>query len=191
LATLEAKFSASQSWWAYVGGDVAREAEDALVQASSKSEFGRLAVRKTLQRTRDELAGPCPSPLVGLAARRVAMCKLEADLAYESSAMSLERNVVPAEAIQRWLDRADARCRKAVRTLADLQRLQLPVVIGHVAPGHSPGLGASGSAGDASSRRSNVAPPRSRSSASSCAPRASQSFRGMGRSRRSEQYTRL
>jgi hypothetical protein len=56
------------------------------------------------------------------------MCKLEADLAYESSAMSLERNVVPAEAIQRWLDRADARCRKAVRTLADLQRLQLPVV---------------------------------------------------------------
>ena len=128
LTTLETKFRASQWWWPFVGGDIAREAEDGLVRASAKSEFGRLAVRKTLQRTRDELAGPCPSPLVGLAARRVAMCKLEADLAYQSSALSLARNVVPPEAIQRWLDRADARCRKAVKTLADLQRLQLPVV---------------------------------------------------------------
>lgn len=127
LKTLET-FSASQFWWPAAGGDVARDAEDRLVRASSKSEFGRLAVRKTLEQTRKELAGPCPSPLVGLAARRVAMCKLEADLAYRSAAMSIARNVIPAEAIQRWLDRADARCRKAVKTLADLQRLQLPVV---------------------------------------------------------------
>jgi hypothetical protein len=128
LAMLETTFRASQWWWPVIGGDVARDAEDELVRASSTSEFGRLAVRKTLERTRDELAGPCPSPLVGLAARRVAMCKLEADLAHRSSANSISRNLVPTEAEQRWLDRADARYRKAIKTLADLQRLQLPVV---------------------------------------------------------------
>ena len=35
---------------------------------------------------------------------------------------------MPPEDAQRWLDRADGRYRKALKTLADLQRLQLPVV---------------------------------------------------------------
>jgi hypothetical protein len=128
LETLERSFSARQRWWDYLGGDIAIEAEEALVEGSSTNEYERLAVRMTLKGTREELAGPCPTPLVRLAARRVALCKLDADLAYRSSAMTIAGNAVPPEAIQRWLDRADARYRKAIKTLADLQRLQLPVV---------------------------------------------------------------
>ena len=128
LTTLETKFSASQSWWSYVGGDIAYEAADRLVRASTTNEFGRLAVRRTLERTCNELAGPCPTQLVSLAAQRVAMCKLEADIAYRTSVAYIASNEVPPKAVQDWLDRAETRCRKALRTLADLQRLQLPVV---------------------------------------------------------------
>jgi len=56
------------------------------------------------------------------------MCKLEADLAYRTSVAFLASKEVPPDAIQGWLDRAEARYRKSLKTLADLQRLQLPVV---------------------------------------------------------------
>jgi hypothetical protein len=128
LETLESTFSASQWWWGYLGGDVARNAEAGLVGASATSEFGRLAVRKTLERTCTDLAGPRPTPLVRLAARNVAYCSLEVDLARRSSAGHLEKGNVPPEAIQRWQDRADGRFRKALKTVGDLQRLQLPTV---------------------------------------------------------------
>jgi hypothetical protein len=128
LETLERSFSASQWWWGYLGGDVARHAEAGLVRASATSEFGRLAVRKTLERTCNDLAGPRPTSLVRLAARNAAYCSLEADLAHRSSAAHLEKGNLPPEAIQRWQDRADGRFRKALKIAADLQRLQLPTV---------------------------------------------------------------
>ena len=60
LRTLETSFDASAWWWSTLGGDIAREAEEGLVVASRKSSSDRLAVRKVLERTRDELAGPSP-----------------------------------------------------------------------------------------------------------------------------------
>ena len=129
LSILEDSFSANQWWWECFGGDIARQAEEGLVMVGGgSSDFRRLAVRKMLVGTRVELAGPCPTPLVSLAARRVAMCKLEADLAYRTSVAFLASKEVPPDAIQGWLDRAEARYRKSLKTLADLQRLQLPVV---------------------------------------------------------------
>jgi hypothetical protein len=128
LATLETSFDANQWWWSRLGGDVAEQAEECLVEASATNEFGRLAVRRILERTRTELAGLRPTPLVRLAARHVAICGLEADLAHRSSAASLAKGVVPPEDVQRWLDRADGRYRKALKTLADLQRIALPAV---------------------------------------------------------------
>jgi hypothetical protein len=128
LETLERSFSANQWWWGRLGGDIAWQAEERLVRASATSEFVRLAVRKTLERTRDELAGGRPTPLVSLAAKRAALCGLEADLAYRTSAGFLADGGLPPEAVQSWLDRADKRHRSALKTLADLQRLQLPAV---------------------------------------------------------------
>jgi len=128
LATLETSFDASQSWWASVARDVAEQAEECLVAASATNGFRRLAIRRILERTRTELAGLRPTPLVRLAARHVAICGLEADLAHRSSAASLAKGVVPPETVQRWLDRADGRYRKALKCLADLQRLALPAV---------------------------------------------------------------
>jgi hypothetical protein len=128
LETLERSFSASHSWWGYLGGDMARHAEECLVRASTTSKFGRLMVLRTLERTCNDLAGPRPTPLVRLAARNVAYCSLEADLAHRSSAAHLEKGNLPPEAIQRWQDRADGRFRKALKIAADLQRLQLPTV---------------------------------------------------------------
>ena len=128
LATLETSFDASQSWWASVARDVAEQAEEGLIRASATGGFGRLTVRRTLERTRDELAGKRPTPLVSLAARWVAACSLEADLAHRTSAASISAGVVPPEEVQRWHDRADGRYRKALKCLADLQRLALPAV---------------------------------------------------------------
>lgn len=128
LETLEMKFSASQGWWSVFVRTPAEQAEAGLVRASATSEFGRLAVRRTLERTRDELAGPSPTPLVRLAARNAALCSLETDLAYRSAADKIAEGVVPPEAVQRWLDRAVERFRKALKCVADLQRLALPTV---------------------------------------------------------------
>jgi len=128
LKTLETSFSANQWWWDRFTRDVAEQAEECLVEASATNEFGRLAIRRILERTRTELAGLRPTPLVRLAARHVAICGLEADLAHRSSAASLAKGVVPPEDVQRWLDRADGRYRKALKCLADLQRLALPAV---------------------------------------------------------------
>jgi hypothetical protein len=127
LVTLKTSFDASQWWWA-AEGDVAKEAEEGLIGASTTNEFKRLAVRRTLERTRKELAGLRPTPLVRLAARQVALCGLEADLAHRSSADSLAEGAVPSQAVQRWLDRAEGRYRAALKCLADLQRLALPAV---------------------------------------------------------------
>jgi hypothetical protein len=128
LATLETSFDARQSWWDRFTRDVAEQAEECLVEASATNEFGRLAIRRILERTRTELAGLRPTPLVRLAARHVAICGLEADLAHRSSAASVANNEVPPAAVQRWLDGADGRYRKALKCLADLQRLALPAV---------------------------------------------------------------
>ena len=128
LRTLEESFSPDQWWWSSLGGDIARQAEEGLILVGGSSAYRRLAVRKTLVGTRDELAGPRPTKLVSLAARRVAMCKLEADIAHRSSVAYIAGNEVPPKAVQGWLDRAEARYRKALKTLSDLQRLQLPVV---------------------------------------------------------------
>jgi hypothetical protein len=126
LATLKTSFDARQSWWDRITDSVAEQAEESLIKASATKELWRLAARRRLERTRDGLAGPSPTPLVRLAARSAALCSLEADLAHRSSANSLSKNLVPSEAEQRWLDRADGRFRKALKTLADLQRLQRP-----------------------------------------------------------------
>ena len=128
LATLKTSFDARQSWWDRITDSVAEQAEESLIKASATKEFSRLAARRRLERTRTELAGPSPTPLVRLAARNAARCSLEADLAHRGSAEMLAKNAVPTEALQRWLDRADARFRKALKTLADLQRLPIPVL---------------------------------------------------------------
>ena len=128
LETLEMSFSASQGWWSVFVRTPAEQAEAGLVRASATSEVGRLAVRRILERTRDELAGPSPTPLVRLAARNAALCSLETDLAYRSAADKIAEGVVPPEAVQRWLDRAVERFRKALKCVADLQRLALPTV---------------------------------------------------------------
>ena len=128
IATLKSSFDASQWLWDYITESAAEDAEENLIKASETKEFWRLAARRRLARTRNGLAGPSPTPLVRLAARNAALCSLEADLAHRSSAERLAKNEVPSEALQRWLDRADARFRKALKCLADLQRLQLPTV---------------------------------------------------------------
>jgi hypothetical protein len=125
LATLKTLFDASHSWWDYLVDSVAQQAEDRLVAAITSNSFDRLAHRRMLDRTADKLAGPRPTALVRLAARRAALWGLEADLASYTSATQLANGEVPSEAVQRWFDRADGRSRKALKTLGDLQRLPI------------------------------------------------------------------
>ena len=128
IATLKSSFDASQWLWDYITESAAEDAEENLIKASETKEFWRLAARRRLARTRNGLAGPSPTPLVRLAARNAALCSLETDLAYRSAADKIAEGVVPPEAVQRWLDRAVERFRKALKCVADLQRLALPTV---------------------------------------------------------------
>lgn len=114
-----------------VYGDVAVAAEDALIDLyAGRSVVTHEATRSKLRRLRTSLAGPTASPLEQLLAERVVVCWLQsyqADLAY---AKALEELLPPQllELYQRRQDRAARQYLKAMRTLADVRRLLIPLV---------------------------------------------------------------
>ncbi len=111
-------------------GNVATAAEDALVDLhAGGSALAREALRKKLRDMRAALAGPTPLPLEQLLVERVVMCWLhsyQADLAYARAVGELPPQV--ADLYQRRQDRAARQYLKAMRSLADVRRLLIPVL---------------------------------------------------------------
>jgi hypothetical protein len=112
-----------------VYGDIAHYAKLTLLQQIAKdNEPTKLAVAIKMERIRISLVGRDPSPLEGLLADRVVMCWLHLH--------TLEMNwgtgegLRPAEAArhQRSLSRAHTRYLAALKTLAIVQRLAVPVL---------------------------------------------------------------
>jgi hypothetical protein len=111
------------------GGDLAREAQRILIgKFSDKNLLLRESVQRKLELLRAELAGASPTPLERLLVERVVACwlhlhHLEVIYAGKES-MSLELGAY----YQRSLSAAQKRYLSAIRTLALVRKLALPVV---------------------------------------------------------------
>jgi hypothetical protein len=113
-----------------LGGDLARHAEQLIINAAAGKRLGfREAVLGKMELMRQELAGPNPSPLERLLVERVVACWLQlqnADILLAQGEARL--SISQAEYHQRRCDRAHKRYLGAIRTLATVRKLALPVL---------------------------------------------------------------
>ena len=114
-------------------GDMAHLAEEALIRRfTGKDVAVREATRCKIVAMRAELSGPSPLPLEGLLVERIIACWLhlyQLELVYATKeSMSLEL----AAHYQRCIDRAHKRYLTAIKTLAVVRRLAVPVLVQQV-----------------------------------------------------------
>lgn len=112
------------------GGDLARLARDSFVDALAGGDIGlKEAVGAKMTQLRDELLGPSPAPVERLLVERVVACWLqvhdaEARFAQNQGKLGLRQ----ADHYQRRIDAAHRRYLAAVKTLAVVRKLAVPVV---------------------------------------------------------------
>jgi hypothetical protein len=113
------------------GGNLAKRTEQALVSAVAGKDLAvREALTYKLDLLRQEMAGPTPTPLERLLVERVVACWLQVQYAdIRLAQQERELNLSQAECHQRSRDRARRRFLTAVRTLALVRLLALPVLV--------------------------------------------------------------
>ena len=115
--------------WVEACGNLARHAENTLIRQFAVKDIAvGEGLRQKLEIMRGELAGPNPSALERLLAERIATCwlhvyQLETTYAGKDS-MSLELG----NYYQKNIDRAHKRYLSAIKTLATVRKLALPVL---------------------------------------------------------------
>jgi hypothetical protein len=110
-------------------GDMSRHAENTLIgKLAGKDVAVREGLRCKMEALRAELAGPTPTPLERLLVQRNVACWLHLynlEMTYNSKdGMSLEL----AAHYQRCIDRAHKRYLSAIKTLAVVRKLAVPVL---------------------------------------------------------------
>lgn len=115
--------------WLEAYGNLAKHAENALIHKFAAKDLAvGEGVRKKLAVMRSELAGPAPAPLERLLAERIVTCWLHLyylETIYASKdSMSLDL----AMHYQKCIDRAHKRYLSAIKTLATVRKLALPVL---------------------------------------------------------------
>jgi hypothetical protein len=116
------------------GGDLARKAERALIEnAAGKNLPFREALLRKLEMLRDELHGPKPSPVERLLVERVVACWLQVQEADARFAQGTNLSIEWGEYYQRKMDRAHKRYLSAIKTLALVRKLAVPVLQVNVA----------------------------------------------------------
>jgi hypothetical protein len=113
-----------------LGGDLARQAERSLldVACGTNLSFREAALRK-LELMREELAGPNPTPLERLLVERIVACWLQvycADTRLAQGEAKLTMKGVEHHEGRR--DRAQRRYLSAIKTLATVRKLAVPVL---------------------------------------------------------------
>jgi hypothetical protein len=117
-----------------LGGDVADYAVDRLISASWQQSIVGAAVRAEVERLRVGLAGEKPSPLEELLAHRIAACWLQmahTDLLYAGNLKDASARTI--ELLEDRRDRAHRRYLSAIKALAQVRRLLVPMVQVNVA----------------------------------------------------------
>jgi len=112
-----------------LGGDLARQAQLTLItRFSGQNLLFKESLTRKLELLRAELAGPTPTPLETLLVERIVACWLHLhhlELIYASKdSMSLELGTY----YQRSIDRAQRRYLSAIKALALVRKLALPVL---------------------------------------------------------------
>ncbi len=124
------KLLASPSTVDLLGGNLAANAEQSFVRALAGEDLAfREALTRKLELMRAELAGPDPTPVERLLVERVAACWLQvqdADARYAQGQKDL--TFAQGEYYQKRQDRAHKRYLSAVRTLALVRKLAVPVL---------------------------------------------------------------
>lgn len=126
-----------------LGGNLARQAQLVLIDKfCGKNLLYRESLPRKLELLRADLAGPNPTPLERLLAERVVACwlhlhHLEA-IYYGTDGMALEL----ARHYQRCISQAQRRYLAAVKTLAAVRKLALPVLQVNVAESQQINVGA-------------------------------------------------
>ena len=115
------------------GGELARQAERSLVEAAAGKDLAfKEALLRKLELLRAELGGPNPAPVERLLVERIVACWLQvqdADVRYaQAKGLSIEWY----EYYQRRMDRAHKRYLSALKALALVRKLALPVLVAQV-----------------------------------------------------------
>jgi hypothetical protein len=111
------------------GGDLARQAALSLIEGAAGENLAfKEALTRKLDLLRAELSGPNPTPLERLLVERVVACWLQvqdADVRYaQRKNLSLEWG----DYYQRRMDRAHKRYLSAIKTLATVRKVAVPVL---------------------------------------------------------------
>lgn len=110
------------------GGDLAYEAEQALIREYAKKNLWiKEALTRRMDQLRSELAGPNPTPLERLLVERVVLCWAHAYYADCEYAVSVNASREDREVAQRQQDRSQRRYLAAIKCLATVRRLALPI----------------------------------------------------------------
>jgi hypothetical protein len=113
-----------------LGGDLARQAELSFIQAAAGEDLAfQEALRRKMELLRAELAGSSPTPLERLLVERVVACWLQvqdADVRYAQGQKGC--TFEQGEYQQRRQDRAHKRYLSALKALALVRKLALPVL---------------------------------------------------------------
>lgn len=112
-------------------GNLARQVEDSWVRTilGEKQVVAVEATQRKLKALRQELEGSAPTPLERLLVDRIIACWLQVQYADATYAQRMkDLTWVGGDYYQRRMDRAHARYLAAIRTLAQVRRLLVPVV---------------------------------------------------------------
>jgi hypothetical protein len=114
-------------------GDLARNAMHEILHKAGGEDIGfKEAAKRKMELLRAELEGPNPSAVEKLLVERIVICWLQlydADIRYYQAK---DPSLAQADFLQRRMDRAHNRYLSALKTLATVRRLALPVLIGQV-----------------------------------------------------------
>jgi hypothetical protein len=126
-------------------GDMGRAAQQTLIKVfTGKHLVNREAMLARLEQLREELAGPDPTPLERLLAERIVACQLHLDYLELNYSLQMEkgdvRDMKTYLLYEGCINRAHHRTLAAVRTLALVRKLALPVLV-NVSAGGGQGNG--------------------------------------------------
>ena len=112
----------------HLGGDLAEQAANSLISSiTGKHLASKELVLHRLDMMRAELAGPNPSATEKLLVDRVVACLLQSQHADYMAAEASDDSVAIGDYHQRRQDRANRRLLLAIKTLATVRRLALPI----------------------------------------------------------------
>jgi hypothetical protein len=112
-----------------LGGDLAGQVERSLVYPGAGQDLAfREAILRKLELLREVLAGPNPTPVEKLLVERAVTCWLQVQFAELRVAQAKNPTIAQGDYQQRLIDRAHRRYLSALKTLALVRKLALPVL---------------------------------------------------------------